>query len=301
MDLEIEIKVNDTAIDTDDKIEVEEEEVVGAKMEGNTTEIKTGSMENKEFELNEEEVDGAEEDKDEEDLEDDDGDEAEDSIDICVDDTQPVAIMSVAKAEKRTSWNEFDDAYSDGPVIAPTNRITLDPNPTCPMSPPSFPYTSGSPEVSAPGLSDLALNDTVFRSKVKSTDTQSSTTHFTASETVGGGVELIISPKLLYNTSATVKDEFITASVPDALPSPAMATKGSDTCQASVPEMKMSSTKTGEACSLRCSCVIASYTSYLLHFLSHSGRTSPQRSKGARSLQQPDCESEWVPSNRKPC
>ena len=252
MDLEIEFKANDTAIDTDDKIEVEEEEVVGAETEGNPTETKSGTIENKKFESNEEEVEGAEEDKDEEDLEDDDGDEDEEySIDICVDDTQPAAIMPVSKAEKQTSlWNEFDDAYSDGPVIAPTTCITLDPNPTCPMSPPSFPYTFGSPEVSAPDISVETVNDTVFRSRVKSTDTLSSTTHFTASETVGGGVKSIISPELLYNTSATGKDESRTASVPDPLPSPAMATKGSDTCQASVPEMQMSSTKTetGEAC-----------------------------------------------------
>ena len=252
MDLEVEIKANYTAINTDDKKEVEEDKVVGAGMEGNTTETKTEIIENKKIESHEEEGEGAEEDKDEEDLEDDDGDEdEEDSIDICVDDTQPAAIMPIDKADKKTSlWYEFDNAYSDGPVNAPTTCITLDPNPTCPMSPPSFPYTFGSPEVSAPDISDETVNDTVFRSRVKCTDTQSSTTHFTASETVGGGVELIVSPKLLYNTSATGNDVFITASVPDALPSPAIATKGSDTCQASVPEMQMSSTKTGEACSL---------------------------------------------------
>jgi hypothetical protein len=211
-------------------------------------------------------------DEEEEQEEDDNG---EDLIDICVDDTQPAAVVLFVEAEVPINIPEDVDVTSlDGPKIVPTTCITLAPCgifqptggaadsphslqsavihcgqhhtsqcPGSPMSTPNFPYTFGSPEIAASDILNQTAASIDDRLKVTMmTDTQSCTTHFTASEAVGAGGA---SPRLLSSNSAARKEGFDMSSSPQALHSPAMATKGSDTCHTSA-ERQVPSTKTGE-------------------------------------------------------
>jgi hypothetical protein len=211
-------------------------------------------------------------DEEEDQEEDDDG---EDLIDICVDDTQPAAVVVFVEAEVPTNFPEEVDVTSlDGPKTVPTACITLDPCeifqpaggaadsphslqsavihsgqhhtnriPGSPISTPNFPYTFGSPEIAASDILNQTAASIDDRLKVTMmTDTQSCTTHFTASEAVGAGGA---SPRLLSSNSTARKEGFYMASSPQALPSPAMATIGSDTCH-TLAETQVPLTKTGE-------------------------------------------------------
>lgn len=201
-------------------------------------------------------------------------DDGEDLIDICVDDTQPAASLFV-EAEAPTNFSRDVDVTSlDGSRIVPTTCITLAPSeifqptggaadpphsmeaavkhsrqhhtnrsPGSPMSTPNFPYTFGSPEIAASDILNLTAASIDDRLKVTMmAGTQSCATHFTASEAVREGGA---SPRLLSSNSTAKKEELFMASSLQALPSPAMATKGSDTCR-TLTETQVPSTKTGE-------------------------------------------------------
>ena len=257
--LEIEVKANETSEDNFYDKKIEGVEAVNRVIEEEILEEKTATVEMKRTD-------------EEEEQEDDDG---EDLIDICVDDTQPAAVVPLVEADVPTDFLEDADVTSmDEPKIVPTTCITLDPceifQPTgaaadsphslpsagihsgqhhtnrssgSPISTPSFPYTFGSPEIAASDILNHTAASIDDRLKVTMmTDTQSCTTHFTASEAVGAGGA---SPRLLSINSTARKEGFYMASSPQALPSPAMATKGSDTCH-TLAETQVPSTKTGE-------------------------------------------------------
>ena len=257
--LEIEVKANETSEDNFYDKKIEGVEAVNRVIEEEILEEKTATVEMKRTD-------------EEEEQEDDDG---EDLIDICVDDTQPAAVVPLVEADVPTDFLEDADVSSmDEQKIVPTTCITLDPceifQPTgaaadsphslpsagihsgqhhtnrssgSPISTPSFPYTFGSPEIAASDILNHTAASIDDRLKVTMmTDTQSCTTHFTASEAVGAGGA---SPRLLSINSTARKEGFYMASSPQALPSPAMATKGSDTCH-TLAETQVPSTKTGE-------------------------------------------------------
>jgi hypothetical protein len=258
--LEIEVKVNEISEDNFYDKKIEGVEAVNRVIEEEVLEEKTAAVEMKRTD---------EEDEQEED------DDGEDLIDICVDDTQPAAVVLFVEADVPTDFLEDVDVTSmDEPKIVPTTCITLDPceifqptgaaadsphsvpsavihsgqhhpnrSPGSPMSTPNFPYTFGSPEIAASDILNQTAASIDDRLKVTMmTDTQSCTTHFTASEAVGAGGA---SPRLLSSNSIARKERFYMASPPRALPSPAMATKGSDTCH-TLAETQVPSTKTGE-------------------------------------------------------